>query len=1373
MPGPDDDPFARRRWFVNRRSGREGKIPANAYLNALRHKHRIRNENAALFLPPTSTGVNWTPLGPAAIDHGQATSYPVVSGRITALAVGPGGQRIYAGAANGGVWYSSDAGNTWTPLDEWAHLTPGAPPSGVKADSLSVGALAVLFGADGTADTIFVGTGEPGDGYFGIGIKSRAPGATAFVLEASNLSGHTIYQLVIDPAQPGRVFAATSVGLYQRPAAAPFDNWTNIPVVGGNPAALVTEIVLPARGHNVFYAACPKYGIYFTLDGSTWTLIDAYPGAFTNASRIALAASESDPPVLYALTNQGACYRMDLQNNATFSRVMGVPPIADLLGRQGTYDLVVAVDPGHPDTIYLGGSTIEDEGVWSASLYKGTVVIVSGLPYKYIFPFDPANTNNVPNDPTWIGRNIHADLHALVFATNGDNTTHDRSIVWVGTDGGPFASPTSGVRGSFIARSTGLSITQLNYLAQREDTDAVVYAGCQDNGTIRYWGEPAWFESPQGDGGGIAVDPNNPLNVMRQYVYSQLSRSNDGGRTKDSWRAVAAPLNTSTSVEAKRSDFYGPIRAFAVDANNTIAVYGTNRLWMTTDWGQTWKTLPSLSDGSDLTTDVLDDPGFLSKPVDPKKPTNYITAIYIDSASRIVVATQTNLWRFTQNPPVTGDWQAISLAAALPANRNVKSIHGRQDGSGKYYVGLDGWSGDRVLYFEASDTAQAAMPDSVVKAPINCLVVDPQNPNQVYAGTDVGVWKGTQSSTGNPPQNSWSWEMLSNGLPESAVLDLIIHQGARLLRAATYGRGAWEIPLDATSAPNPDIYVRTDYADSGRIKAGTTRRYPWIDGVADPTLPAPAQAAHNMSADIKVQRASASDFKLPLDFPGYAGLSNAANTMDSLGANQLFVQVHNRSSVVAPTALDVNVLILLADASTSIPQLPDGYASHIASPDTSPAWLANSGWMFADTAQPFRSARIASSRLSAVVEYDVDLSKLGLGTATKICVALFISAVGDVLASTERQVDALTLIEKRVAYRLFDVFGGWQPAGTMTKFPLVGHTATLLQSGQVLVAGGSVRSPYGQTESVELYDPVGNAWSPALPMMFKRVGHNAIRLANGSVLVAGGWNLNPANILVTAELYDPQYPLAGWTEVMPMNEPRLTHAAVLLNNGKVLFAGGVTTNLQALASAVLLDPTAYPPSWIPLPPMLCSRPWAKAVLLQDRRHVLVVSFTDPTTTSEIFDSSPNSGSPGWSGLATLGTVIRDGFTLTLLENGKVLRAGGDISPLGLEASATAELYDPGTNTWSPVAPMKVPRAGHAAVQIDSNVVLVAGGVNAISGHSQYLNSAEVYDAEHDTWGQVGPMSTAVQYLTLTLVGDDHALAVGGDPNQSHAEIFVL
>src|SRR5205807_2089752 len=118
---------------------------------------------------------------------------------------------------------------------------------------------------------------------------------------------------------------------------------------------------------------------------------------------------------------------------------------------------------------------------------------------------------------------------------------HDGNQVWLGTDGGVFRSLMRGQRESFVARNQSLAITQLNYLAQRPDTAAVVFAGSQDNGTLRRTGGPVWYESPMGDGGGVAVDPADPYRVLCQYTKTSLSRATDGGLGADSWRQVVFP----------------------------------------------------------------------------------------------------------------------------------------------------------------------------------------------------------------------------------------------------------------------------------------------------------------------------------------------------------------------------------------------------------------------------------------------------------------------------------------------------------------------------------------------------------------------------------------------------------------------------------------------------------------------------------------------------------------------------------------------------------------------------------------------------------------------------------------------------------------
>src|SRR5437016_5160114 len=123
MAGPDN-PGGRREWFHRMLRGHSAAPPRRAFLTASRRRREIHRQRALTAEAPSGTGANWVPLGPSAIPQGQASGNPVVSGRITALAVGPGGTRVYAGSANGGVWVTQDAGASWSPLDEYA-VSPG------------------------------------------------------------------------------------------------------------------------------------------------------------------------------------------------------------------------------------------------------------------------------------------------------------------------------------------------------------------------------------------------------------------------------------------------------------------------------------------------------------------------------------------------------------------------------------------------------------------------------------------------------------------------------------------------------------------------------------------------------------------------------------------------------------------------------------------------------------------------------------------------------------------------------------------------------------------------------------------------------------------------------------------------------------------------------------------------------------------------------------------------------------------------------------------------------------------------------------------------------------------------------------------------
>ena len=145
--------------------------------------------------------------------------------------------------------------------------------------------------------------------------------------------------------------------------------------------------------------------------------------------------------------------------------------------------------------------------------------------------------------------------------------------------------------------------------------------------------------------------------------------------------------------------------------------------------------------------------------------------------------------------------------------------------------------------------------------------------------------------------------------------------------------------------------------------------------------------------------------------------------------------------------------------------------------------------------------------------------------------------------------------------------GTWAVTGSLNT-ARSNHTATLLQNGMVLVAGREDSSG-NASASAELYDPASGTWTVTGSLNTERFVHTATLLQNGMVLVAGG--LRQCDIftcvLRSAELYDPA---AGtWIAAGSLSQERYAHTAILLQNGNVLVAGGLRENAVALASAEL------------------------------------------------------------------------------------------------------------------------------------------------------------------------------------------------------------
>jgi hypothetical protein len=307
------------------------------------------------------------------------------------------------------------------------------------------------------------------------------------------------------------------------------------------------------------------------------------------------------------------------------------------------------------------------------------------------------------------------------------------------------------------------------------------------------------------------------------------------------------------------------------------------------------------------------------------------------------------------------------------------------------------------------------------------------------------------------------------------------------------------------------------------------------------------------------------------------------------------------------------------------------------------------------------------------------------------------------------------------------------------------HTTTLLPDGRVLIAGGMVENGVF-LKSAELFDPAKGTFVPTGDMQSRRVGHSATFLPNGKVLIAGGlagrvFEGGPG-IVASAEIYDPA--TERFTPAPSMRAPRTGHAAVLLQNGKVLVAGGEESDDHSLSSAEIYDPVTN--KWTTTGSMLTPRIARSAVVLRDGR-VLVTGGGDGRNLAEIYD--PASGV--WHATGNM-TAPRLKHAATLLPDGRVLITGGspdsDWHPV-----RSAEIFDPRTNKFTAITDMELARfkIPDATAVLKNGRILIAGGAAEV----------EVYDAAADKFFRAGSLDEAHFFASTTLLKDGRALITGG------------
>jgi Putative Ig domain/Galactose oxidase, central domain len=307
--------------------------------------------------------------------------------------------------------------------------------------------------------------------------------------------------------------------------------------------------------------------------------------------------------------------------------------------------------------------------------------------------------------------------------------------------------------------------------------------------------------------------------------------------------------------------------------------------------------------------------------------------------------------------------------------------------------------------------------------------------------------------------------------------------------------------------------------------------------------------------------------------------------------------------------------------------------------------------------------------------------------------------------------------------------------------PRAFHTATLLSSGKVLLAGGQDASSSLQT--AELFDPAVGTFSATGSLSAARYNHSATNLADGRVLIIGGVSLTTT--LASAELYDPA--TGKFTATGSLLAARSDHTATLLGSGKVLVVGG--RDLTAYpATAELWDPATgvfTATTGAPISP----RATHTASLLASGKVLLAAGYrASALATAELYD--PTAGTFTATGSLN---VARAYQTATTLANGKVLLVGG--------AAAAAELYDPAAGTFVTTGSLLIARASwHAAALLPTGKVLVVGGIGT-GTQAVSLSEAELFDPATGLFTSTGSMTTERIAHTASVLLSGKVLVVGG------------
>ncbi len=703
--------------------------------------------------PAIPGGRNWRPLGPKVVLEGQTVGDNPVAGRVSGIAVTPGGDTLYVATAAGGVFRSDDLGASWTSCMDGFDVDP----TDFASASLACGAIAI---DSNDPDRVYVGTGE-GDthamfqhrvinalpAYRGIGpIRSDDGGQTWHTEHCEpsspDLAGDAFFALAVDPGDRENVVGATTVGLYQRVSAGSGNfHWVR------RRTGIYSDVVVATSGATTrFFAARWGGGVFHSTQGGNWLSTGTgFPTA--NVSRVSIGVQSNNPNLVYAFVSDTAgdahgLYRLDSMSGA-WRNIGNVPPV---LHGQGDYNLTIAVDPNDDGIVYLGGDHM-GSSPWAGSVWR-CKIRRQGTGYRI-------------SESVQIGTHAHADVHKLLHSPG------DSSELWCGCDGGLFLNRDPSGSGQFASRNEGLSCLCSNFIAQHPTDPNILMTGLQDNGTAHTANGPTWKHVSWGDGGYCLINWNNPNRVM-VFMNGTILISSTGGDSHAAW-SHDVTFGWATMTQPIVSPPYNP--AHPNEANVVAAAAGED-VWISTNFGTTWTSNFSLFPGERV---------FALAFAGPQRIFAGTTAGRVYRADK-----SANHWTVTRiDNSATGPLGLTGLITDV-------AVDWADSTGDSIYICFGGLGDDRrVWHFDGTMWAArhgATTGTRLLDVEHNALIVDRAQPNNIYVGADIGVWHSKDSGT--------SWNPLQNGLPDAPVFDLQIHPTQRLLRAATHGRGVYEIRLD-------------------------------------------------------------------------------------------------------------------------------------------------------------------------------------------------------------------------------------------------------------------------------------------------------------------------------------------------------------------------------------------------------------------------------------------------------------------------------------------------------------------------------------------------------------------------------------------------